>query len=229
MVLRACGLLAVFTFICGVIYPLVVTGIAQLGFNSQANGSIIEANGVKYGSELLGQNFTSDEYLWGRITYPENITFSVDEKGEVTVQSAEKLPEPLFYGSPSNLSPTTTAFQEAVETRISALTASDSDRSESTGTANSAESAGAENSTSSKTGSQAIPVDLVTASGSGLDPEISPAAAEYQVARIAGARNMEPDEVRAIIDEYTTGKWLGIFGEERVNVLKVNLALEGLI
>lgn len=209
MVLRACGLLVVFTFICGVIYPLAVTGIAQLSFNSQANGSIIEINGVKYGSELLGQNFTSDGYLWGRITYPENTIFFVDENGEVTVQSTEKFVEPLFYGSPSNLSPTTAAFQEAVAERISALLAS--------------------NANSSKMGSEAIPVDLVTASGSGLDPEISPAAAEYQVDRIAAARNMELDEVRAIIDEYTTGKWLGIFGEERVNVLKVNLALEGLI
>mgnify|MGYP003251153754 CR=1 FL=1 len=192
--LRTVLFLLTFTIICGVIYTALVTGIAQLLFPKQANGSIIEVGGKKYGCELLGQQYTDDAHLWGRIMKVDVGTFTAEDG------------TPLMYAAPSNLSPASEEYQALVQERIEKLRAANPDMDET-----------------------AIPVDLVTCSGSGLDPHISPAAAEYQVPRLAKANQMTEDEIRAIIRECTDGKWLGLFGEETVNVLEVNLRLDGIL
>lgn len=186
--------IVVFTVLCGAVYPVVITGASQLLFKDKANGSIIEVNSKKYGSILLGQQFTGDKYLWGRIMNIDTETFK-DSEGNA-----------VMYSSPSNLSPASDEYEALVKERVEKIKASNPDASE-----------------------EAIPVDLVTSSGSGLDPHISVAAADYQVERIAKARNMEPDEVKEIIEKYTAGRTFGVFGEERVNVLEVNLALDGIL
>lgn len=191
---EACGIFLIFTLLCGVLYTGVVTVAAGLLFPKQANGSIIEADGQQYGCELLGQQFTDDGHLWGRIMNIDVSTYT-DESGKV-----------LMYAVPSNLSPAGKEYGMLVEQRVEKLRYANPDM-----------------------GDTAIPVDLVTCSGSGLDPHISPSAAEYQVARVAKAKNMTGQEVRDIIKECTDGKFLGVFGEETVNVLEVNLMLEGIL
>ena len=191
---KALGIFIIFTLVCGVVYTGVVTGIAQLIFPKQANGSIIEIDGKKYGSELLGQQYTDDAHMWGRIMNIDVSTFT-DENGKM-----------LMYSAPSNLSPASEEYAELVGERVEKLRAANPDMDET-----------------------AVPVDLVTCSGSGLDPHISPAAAEYQVARIAKANDMSEDSVREIIDKCTSSRFLGIFGEKTVNVLKVNLMLDGIL
>lgn len=189
---KAFKFILVFMIICGLIYPVFITGASQLLFKDKANGSIIEVNGKKYGSVLLAQEFTGDEYLWGRVMNLDTSTFT-DENGEV-----------LMYATPSNLSPASEEYEKLVSERIEKIKASNPDKKD-----------------------DPIPVDLVTSSGSGLDPHISVAAAEYQVERISKARNISTDEVEQIIEKYTKGRALGVSGEETVNVLQVNLALDG--
>jgi K+-transporting ATPase ATPase C chain len=191
---RAVVIFLIFTVLCGVVYTGVVTGIAQLIFPDKANGSIIEVDGKKYGSELLGQQFTDDTYMWGRIMNIDISTFT-DENGKM-----------LMYAGASNLSPASEEYADLVAKRVEELRAANPDMDET-----------------------AIPVDLVTCSGSGLDPHISPAAAEYQVPRIANARGISEDEVRDVIEKCSSGKFLGVFGEETVNVLKTNLMLDGIL
>lgn len=192
--LRALCFFVLFTVLCGVAYTAAVTGISALLFPKQANGSIIEVDGKKYGSELLGQQYTDDGHMWGRIMNLDVTTYKGRDGS------------PLMYAVPSNLSPASKEYAALVKERITRLRAANPDRAD-----------------------QPIPVDLVTCSGSGLDPDISPAAAEYQVPRIAKAQNMTKEQVRAVIKACTKGKWLGIFGEETVNVLKVNLMLDSYI
>lgn len=191
---KAAILFLISTVICGIIYTGVVTGIAQLIFPDKANGSIIEIDGKKYGCELLGQQYTDESHMWGRIMNIDVSTYK-DENGKT-----------LMYAVPSNLSPASEEYQALVEERIEMIRKANPDMVET-----------------------AIPVDLVTCSGSGLDPHISPAAAEYQVARIAEANNMTENEVQDIIHKCTSHKFLGIFGEDTVNVLKVNLMLDGIL
>ena len=191
---RAAGIFLIFTLLCGVVYTGAVTGIAQLLFPHQANGSIIEIDGKQYGSALLGQQYTDDAHLWGRIMNLDVSTYQ-DENGKT-----------LLYAVPSNLSPASEEYRALVAQRVEKLRAADPAMDET-----------------------AIPVDLVTCSGSGLDPHISPAAAEYQVARVAAAGGRTEQEVREIIQKCTDGRFLGIFGEETVNVLKVNLMLDGIL
>ena len=191
---RAAIIFIIFTLLCGVGYTGVITGIAQLIFPNKANGSIIEIDGKKYGCELLGQQYTDDRHMWGRIMNIDVSTFK-DENGKT-----------LMYAAPSNLSPAGGEYEALVKERVEKLQAANPDMDE-----------------------MAIPVDLVTCSASGLDPHISPAAAEYQVARIAKANDMVEDEVREIIEKCSDGKFLGVFGEETVNVLKVNLMLDGIL
>lgn len=191
---KALIIFLIFTVVCGVFYTGVVTGLAQLFFPDQANGSIIEVDGKKYGSELLGQQYTDDAHMWGRIMNIDVSTYQ-DEDGNT-----------LMYAAPSNLSPASEEYAQLVAERVEKLRAANPDMDET-----------------------AIPVDLVTCSGSGLDPHISPAAAEYQVARIAKANNMTEDAVRDIVEACTDGRFLGIFGEDTVNVLKVNLMLDGIL
>jgi K+-transporting ATPase ATPase C chain len=176
--------LLLFTFLTGIIYPVAVTGIAQVIFPHQANGSIITKNGKPVGSELIGQQFDDPKYLWGRLSatgpYPYNGAAS----------------------SGSNLGPSNPNLMAAVESRIKALRAADP--------GNAAK----------------IPVDLVTASGSGLDPHISLAAAEYQIKRVAKVRGIDEATVRDIVARNTQRRWLGVLGEPVVNVLELNLALD---
>lgn len=191
---KALMIFLLFTVICGVAYTGVVTGVAQLIFPDKANGSLIEVNGKKYGCELLGQQYTDEEHMWGRIMNVDISTYK-DENGKT-----------LMYAAPSNLSPASDEFEDLVAERVKMIREANPDMNETS-----------------------IPVDLVTCSGSGLDPHISPAAAEYQVARVAKANDMTEDEIRAIIKQCTDGRFLGIFGEETVNVLKVNLMLDGIL
>lgn len=191
---KAAVIFLIFTVICGVLYTAFITGAAQLIFPDKANGSIIEVDEKKYGCELLGQQYTDESHMWGRIMKIDVSTYK-DENGKI-----------LMYAVPSNLSPASDEFEALVNERVEMIRKANPDMDET-----------------------AIPVDLVTCSGSGLDPHISPAAAEYQVARIAVANDMTQDEVREIIEKCTQGKFLGVFGEETVNVLKVNLMLDGIL
>lgn len=184
----------IFSFVCGILYTGAVTEVAQLIFPGKANGSMIEINGKKYGCGLLGQQYTDDAHMWGRIMNLDVSTYQ-DENGNL-----------LLYAAPSNLSPASGEYETLVAERVEKLKAANPDMDEAE-----------------------VPVDLVTCSGSGLDPHISPAAAEYQVARIAKASGKTEDEVRAIIKKCTDGRFLGIFGEETVNVLEVNLMLDGIL
>ena len=187
---RALGVFALFTVVCGLGYTLVVTGIAQVAFPYQANGSLITVDGKVVGSELIGQNFDDEAHMWGRI---QNVSIVKGEDGEL-----------MAYGTPSNLSPASEEYRQLVDARVKKIRAANPDAD-----------------------MDAVPVDLVTCSGSGLDPEISPDAAEYQVPRLAKATGKSKDEVRDIIAACTKGRFLGVFGEPTVNVLKVNLMLDG--
>ena len=187
---RALGVFALFTVVCGLGYTLVVTGIAQVAFPYQANGSLITVDGKVVGSELIGQNFEDEDHMWGRI---QNVSIVEGEDGEL-----------MAYGAPSNLSPASEEYRRLVDARVKKIRAANPDAD-----------------------MDAVPVDLVTCSGSGLDPEISPDAAEYQVPRLAKATGKSEDEVREIIAQCTKGRFLGVFGEPTVNVLKVNLMLDG--
>ncbi|MDE1920233.1 MAG: potassium-transporting ATPase subunit KdpC [Candidatus Omnitrophica bacterium] len=173
-----------FSVLTGIIYPLVVTGIAQTLFHKQAEGSLIySSNGKILGSTLIGQDFSDPKYFWGRI-------------------SATSPAYNASASTGSNLGPTNPAFLDEVKTRIAALKAADP-------------------------GNLApIPVDLVTSSGSGLDPDISLVAARYQLARVARVRGMSKTQVRQIVNRYTQGRFLDLLGEPVVNVLQVNIALD---
>lgn len=178
--------LLLFTLLTGLAYPLVVTGLAQVVFPAQANGSLIVQNGKVIGSRLIGQEFTDPKYFWGRPSATSPNAYNA------------------AASSGSNLGPSNPALTEAVQERIDALRAADPGNT------------------------QPIPVDLVTASGSGLDPDISLAAAQYQAPRVARLRGLPLQKVLDLIDQATQGRQLGFLGEPRVNVLKLNLALDGL-
>jgi K+-transporting ATPase ATPase C chain len=177
-------MLALMTLVTGVVYPLVVTGIAQTAFAHAANGSIMEKDGKPLGSELIGQSFTDPKYFWPRPSATSPFADNPSSSGA------------------SNLGPTNSALTDAVKQRIDALHAADPGNTD------------------------PVPVDLVTASASGVDPDISPAAARYQIARVARARGMAVDAVTRLVDRATTGRQFGILGEPRVNVLELNLMLD---
>ncbi|MDO9104797.1 MAG: potassium-transporting ATPase subunit KdpC [Methylovulum sp.] len=180
-------LFVMFTVLTGVVYPALVTGLAQLLFPNQANGSLITAeNGKAAGSRLIGQPFSSPGHFWGRPS------------------ATGPFPYNAGASSGSNLGPTNPALVDAVKTRIEAFKAADPDNK------------------------APIPVDLVTASGSGLDPHISPAAAAYQVNRVAKARHIPAEKIRALVAEHTENRQWSLFGEPRVNVLALNLALDAM-
>src|SRR5713101_1594103 len=177
--------LLLLTLVTGVAYPLLVTGIAQAVFPSQAQGSLIVKDGKVVGSQLIGQPFDDPKYFWSR---PSATSPFADNAGS---------------SSGSNLSPTNPDLVKAVQGRVDALRAADPGNT------------------------LTVPVDLVTASASGLDPHVSPAAALYQVARVAKARTLDPQAVSQLVEQHTEGRFLGLLGEPRVNVLELNLALDG--
>src|SRR5262249_8878938 len=180
----ALRMLVVLTALTGVVYPLVVTGIAQVAFPRAANGSLIVVNGKTVGSELIGQPFDDPKYFWSRPSATSPQPYNGAASGA------------------SNLGARNPALADAVRDRVKALRDADPDNK------------------------APVPVDLVTASGSGLDPHISVAAAEYQVARVAKARGLPAERVRSLVPEHTEGRTLGVLGEPRVNVVPLNLALD---
>jgi K+-transporting ATPase ATPase C chain len=180
----ALTMLLALTLLTGVVYPLIVTGLAQIIFPQQANGSLVVRAGKVIGSELIGQYFDEPKYFWGRPS------------------ATSPFPYNAAASSGSNLGPTNPALIEAVTARVAALRAADP-------------------------GNEApVPVDLVTASGSGLDPHISPAAALYQARRVARVRGLQESQVEDLVWQFTQGRQFGFLGEPRVNVLKLNLALD---
>lgn len=182
----ALALLFLFTLLTGLLYPLAVTAVAQTFFAYQANGSLIEKDGVVVGSALIGQPFDDPAYFWGRPSATAPYAYNA------------------AASTGSNLAPSNPALTEQVAARVAALAAVDAGNT------------------------LPIPVDLVTASGSGLDPHISVAAAEYQIARVARARGLETAVVRQLVADHVEGRMWGLWGEPRVNVLLLNLALDSL-
>ena len=181
------------TIITGLIYPMLMTGIAQAVFPYQANGSLVEKDGKVIGSALIGQSFTSDKYFHGR---PSATTDTDPNDATKTVPA----PYNAANSSGSNLGPTSKALVDRVKDDAAKLAA------ENPGTP--------------------IPADLVTTSASGLDPDITPAGALFQVPRVAKARGLPADKVRQLVEDHVTGRLLGIIGEPHVNVLRLNLALD---
>jgi len=180
----AVGLLLVFTFITGVVYPLLVTGIGQVFFSDKANGSLVVQGDKVVGSRLIGQPFEDPKHFWSRLSATSPAAYNSG------------------LSSGSNFGPTNEALTKASQARVDALREADPGNT------------------------APIPVDLATASGSGLDPHISLAAAEYQMARVARTRGLPETRVRELVAANTEGRDLGILGEPRVNVLMLNLALD---
>jgi len=174
------------TVVTGIIYPLLVTGVAQLAFPEKANGSLIHRGGHYAGSELIGQPFDDPKYFWGRLSATPDFPYN-------SASSAG-----------SNLGPSNPVLLEAVKARVEALQKADPGNI------------------------SPLPSDLITSSGSGLDPHISPAAALYQVPRVARLRGLPEDEVRRWVERFTEPRQWGFLGEPRVHVLTLNLALEHL-
>jgi potassium-transporting ATPase KdpC subunit len=182
----AISLFVLLSLVTGIVYPLLVTGIAKVTFPDAAGGSLIVKDGKAVGSRLIGQNFADPKYFWGRPSATSPQPYNGAASGG------------------SNQGPLNPALVDAVKGRIEALRTADPDNK------------------------QPIPVDLVTASASGLDPEISPAAAAYQLERVARARQLPAEAVKALVDRHAVPRQWGLFGEPRINVLELNLALDDL-
>jgi K+-transporting ATPase ATPase C chain len=187
-------LVVILTLITGLVYPLVMTGIAEVIFPTQAQGSLVEVDGKVVGSALIGQEFTSDKYFHGRLS----ATTALDPN-----DSSKTVPAPYNAANSggSNLGPTNKALIDRVKADVDKLKAENP--------------------------SMPVPIDLVTTTGGGLDPHITPEAAMFQVPRVAKARNLPEDRVRELVNAQVEGRLLGLLGEPRVNVLALNLALDG--
>ena len=188
-------LVVALTIITGLVYPLAITGIAEVAFPRQAQGSLIVKDGKVIGSALIGQQFAEGKYFHGRLS----ATTAPDPKDPSKSVAA---PYNAANSGGANLGPTSKALADRLKADVAKLHE---------------ENPGA-----------AVPADLVTTSASGLDPDISPEAAMFQVPRVAKARGLTEDRIRALVESRTQGRWLGLLGEPRVNVLELNLALDGL-
>jgi potassium-transporting ATPase KdpC subunit len=187
--------LIVLTLITGLVYPLAITGIAQVLFPTQASGSLIAQDGKVVGSALIGQSFSDDKYFHGR---PSATTTPDPQDPSKSVDT----PYNAANSGGSNLGPTSKALADRIKADAARLSAENPNAP--------------------------VPIDLVTTSGSGLDPDISPEAAYFQVPRVAKARGLTPERVRALVESQLQGRTLGLFGEPHVNVLQLNLALDKL-
>lgn len=184
--------------ICGFLFPCLMTGLSALIFPYQANGSMIEVDGKVVGAENVGQEFTEDYYMWSRPSAYHYNVYVEDEEGNQTYTDGSEFPG-IGSGS-NNYAPSNPALTERVQQDLENFLAKNPDIKQ-----------------------EDIPTDLLTASGSGLDPDISPASAEVQIPRIVKASNLTEEQVREIVSRHTDGKVLGIFGEDKVNVLEVNI------
>jgi potassium-transporting ATPase KdpC subunit len=180
-------LLALLTLVTGILYPLAITGIAQIAFGDRAGGSLIERDGKPVASRLIGQSFSDVKHFWSRPSATAPMAYNAAASGG------------------SNLGPLNPALTDSVKGRIEALRKAHPGQHDSL-----------------------VPVDLVTASASGLDPDISVAAALYQVERVAKARDLPVERVKALVEQQSRGRVLRIFGEPRVNVVELNLALDAM-
>jgi K+-transporting ATPase ATPase C chain len=187
-------LIVLMTILTGIVYPLAMTGMSQMLFHKQANGSLIEQNGKVIGSTLIGQAFISDKYFHGR---PSATTTADPNDATKTIPA----PYNAANSSGSNLGPTSQALIDGVKAAAQQLHGENN---------------------------KPVPIDLVTASGSGLDPHITPAAAQFQIPRVAKARNLSEAKVMALVEKSTESRALGVFGEPIVNVLRLNLALDNM-
>lgn len=188
-------LVVALTIITGLVYPLAITGIAEVAFPRQAQGSLIVKDGKVIGSALIGQQFAEAKYFHGR----PSATTGPDPKDPSKSVAA---PYNAANSGGSNLGPTSKALEDRIKADVATL--------------------------HHENPSAAVPADLVTTSASGLDPDISPEAAMFQVPRVAKSRGLSEDQVRALVESQTRGRWLGLLGEPRVNVLSLNLALDAL-
>ena len=195
---RAVLVTVVLMIICGLIYPLVLTGISKVMFPRQAEGSLIRVDGKVVGAETIGQEFTEDYYMWGRPSAYHYNTYTEDENGNLVYSDGTEFAG-VSSGS-NNYAPTNEALTERVENDMEKFLERNPEVK-----------------------AEDIPTDLLTASGSGLDPHISPESAQIQIPRIAEASGLSEEKVEEIVSEHTEGKLLGVFGEETVNVLMVNL------
>jgi K+-transporting ATPase ATPase C chain len=186
LLLQSVLCLVVLTILTGLVYPLLVTGVAEVAFPHQAHGSLITHGSRAVGSELIGQPFSDPKYFWGRPSATSPVPYNAGSSGG------------------SNLGPINPNLGKQVEERVAVLRAADPGNT------------------------RPVPVDLVTASGSGLDPDLSPAAAEFQVPRVARVRGLAESVVRDLVSAHTSPRFLGVLGEPRVNVLELNLALDEL-
>ena len=193
----------VFMILCGVIYPLAMTGASQILFHKKANGSMIKVDGKKVGSELIGQNFTDPRFFKGRVSYVNYNTYTEEDK------KPDKNGKIVYSGVASgseNLAPSNKKLQDRVKNDIDEFLAKHPGVKK-----------------------EDIPTDLLTSSGSGLDPNISPKAAKIQIPEVSKATGISEAKLQKIVDKYTEDRALGIFGEKRVNVLKVNLEINSII
>lgn len=186
LIRQTIAIFCILTLVTGIIYPLLVTAVAQLVFPYKAHGSLLVKNGVSRGSYLIGQNFTSTQYFWGRPS------------------ATAKFPYNPMYSAATNLGSSNPQFLNTVRDRVNYLT----------------------NAENSNAQSHKIPIDLVTSSASGLDPDISPLAAFYQIQRVANARHIKESDLEKLVIQHIQEKTLHIFGEARVNVLALNVALD---
>ncbi|WP_315070053.1 K(+)-transporting ATPase subunit C [uncultured Clostridium sp.] len=200
---KSIGISIMLMVLCGLIYPLFMTGISQLIFNNKANGSMVSLDGKEVGSELIGQNFTDPRFFRGRVSAVNYNTYT--EADTVPDESGKAVYSGVASGS-QNLAPSNDALKERVQKDIDDFLAANPGVKK-----------------------EDIPTDLLTSSGSGLDPDISPESARIQIPAVSKASGISEADLQKIVDKYTEGRTLGIFGEPRVNVLKVNIEIASLL
>ena len=203
MLRRSVVITVIFMMICGFCYPMLMTGIGQLFFHKQANGSMVSINGKEVGSSLLGQQFTSNKFFHGRVS---SLNYNTYKPEDLKPDKSGKVAYGGVSSGSQNLAPSNKDLQKRIKSDISDFIK-----------------------THPGVKKQDIPADLLTSSGSGLDPNISPEAAKIQIPAVSKASGISKEKLKKIVDEYTEGKTLGILGESRVNVLKVNLEIYSIL